>query len=363
MGCSSCFGLSTPSRKIKPQRAVTPPFLSAHVYLLSENSVALSEFDTASLLVSAAALPLTTYFTTYIKRFPRFFRMANMKNTLYLCGGKDSKQEFWAKTYQIVTLAQAYTISERADMSESKCNMGIGVIDEESFVVVGGSNSDILKTVEIYNIHNNTWSGLNSLNIGRYGCAVCVFNQYELYAIGGCSFDLETATVEIPNRTIEHYDLTRPGAPWTLVPIYSSLWPGSVESACIQRSPNEILICGGYSRIRENYSAESSEVESEAPTSDVYMFNVYYGKIGRTQNGMSGRDVFTSGFSYSGNATLHNFGLSGTVYCYNTEQDSWTVVGAVTQAVQWEEDVNNARNGNALGGGRSTKSLATATQS
>ncbi len=290
------------------------------LYYLRENSFSLVEFSPLTGLANAIALENSPYFAKHYGTFPAYFRVANMKLALYVCGGiLADGQRYSDKTFQIVTAVQAYTVTERANLAEHKADMGLAVIDETRFVIVGGHNREkVLGTVELYDADNNVWYQRGRLNVPRYSAAVCAFAERFVYVCGGCELvDQAERCVNV----VERCDNTKVRPVWQLIPVYHNEWKGTVDSACFQVSTNEILICGG---VVDEAGTEDIPLKSDA-TDEVYVFNTMVGTIKKGAPALLRKDVFISGFYYTTDETVWGCGISGTAHCYNTRKKRWTV--------------------------------------
>ena len=316
MGCGLCTGDIQITKRIKACNVFCPPFIVTQLYNLAENSCCLAEYGLGSSVLSTYELHLSEYLFIKFKTFPEFFRVVNMKSSICICGGK-VQDEYWNKNYQIITLAQTFAVTERSNMSEGKCNMGICIVSDDSFMIIGGNNSRILSTTEMYSTTSNMWLPLASLNIARYGACACIFNQDYVYAFGGVTFEEDA---EKKSRTIERLKVSKTGSKWVIVPIYISEWPGTIESGCFQRSYKEIIICGGYS-------------EDEC-TDSTYIFDVETSKVVKSAN-MRTKDLFPAGFSYKTEMIVFAFGITGAIHSYNLLDDYWDITGS-SRAVRYD---------------------------
>ena len=172
MGCSTCS--KTPIKcAVKPVQMSIPTFPSSQIYMIIENSLKFCNFDIESGHITMEELPISDYFKGKFGCFPEFFRIISMRYSLYICGGRKN-DVYWKKNFQTIALNQLYTTTERSDMSEDKCNMGVCSLDEVNFAVIGGHNTKVLGTTEIYQTTTNSWIMLASLNIPRFSTSSIV---------------------------------------------------------------------------------------------------------------------------------------------------------------------------------------------
>ena len=191
--------------------------------------------------------------------------------------------------------------------------MGISIINNYSFLIVGGNNERILAEVEEYNVSSNTWTKKDKLNIARYGSGICGFSWKYIYVFGG-------ATVEDGKEKmvmqIERCDTMKANLEWSLIPLYKSEWKGGIDFGCFQNSQSKIIICGGYefSSINEG---ENNSVK------DIYVYDDANGSILKSGE-LNRKELFTSNFYYGNSREVYGFGMSGVVYCYNLDVYTWT---------------------------------------
>lgn len=300
MGCTVC-GKDNSNGTIKPLQLMIPPFVSSKLFLVSENSLDFFSFCLDTRVMKSKRLSGSKYFLDKYRTFPEFFRAVSMRYSLHICGGK-SAEDFCATNFQLIALDEGFTVTERACMSQPKCSMGVSCVDDDCFALVGGHNQEVLASVEIYQIENNTWIGLPSLNVPRFNCSACLLNKQFLYVIGGLTVNEESVTL------IERFNMMKENAKWSVVALYASEFTGSIEAGAFQKSPTEIVICGGYA--------------GKGYTSETYEFNVARGTIGKGKP-MKGKDVFTTAFGYRNKEEIYGFGISGRVHMYSPSENAW----------------------------------------
>eukprot|EP00826_Nyctotherus_ovalis_P064428 TRINITY_DN944_c0_g2_i1.p2 TRINITY_DN944_c0_g2~~TRINITY_DN944_c0_g2_i1.p2 ORF type:complete len:319 (-),score=77.03 TRINITY_DN944_c0_g2_i1:1211-2167(-) len=318
MGCTAC-GKDNSNGAIKPLQLIIPPFISSKLYLVSENSLDFFSFCLDTRTMKSKQLSGSKYFLDKYKTFPEFFRVVSMRYSLHVCGGK-TVEDFCATNFQLITLGDSFTVTERARMSQAKCSMGVSCVEDDSFVLVGGHNQEVLASVEIYQIENNTWIGLPPLNVPRFNCSACLLDKQFLYAIGGLTVNEESVIL------IERFNMMKENAEWTVVALYTSEFAGSIEAGAFQKSPTEIVICGGY--------------EGKSYTSETYEFNVARGTIVKGKP-MKGKDVFTTAFGYRSKEEIYGFGISGRVHMYSPSENAWEIFSAQDNTDLSKARVNN----------------------
>jgi len=302
MGCNTC----TNDKRhyiIEPLQILTPPFTSSKIHFTFENSLKFFSFSFESQSMSNKEVEGSKTFLDKYKTFPEFFRVANMHNNLYICGGKTS-QGYLNTNFKIEVVNDVFNVTECAVMLECKCSMAIANINECAFVIAGGFNSHMLTTVEIYKAYSNKWIVLNSLNVGRYNASACLVNQKFLYVVGGLT------TNEVSVVTIERLNVLKKNEKWNIVPLYSSEFCGCIEAGVFQKSFNEIIICGGY--VNDDYTKET------------YVFDITLGRITKGEE-MKEKDVLISTFGYKDENEVYGFGITGKVHLYNSLNNTWKV--------------------------------------
>jgi len=323
-----CFGSSTENsvknngNPVNPYPDFLPQRLYDSLYHISENSVDFTEFRIDTRIASPCTLLPNPFFFNRYKKFPQFFKTAVLRYSIYICGGLlPENLGYTNQNFQIVTAAHAFSITERAQMKENKCNMGLAVVDEDLFIIAGGNNKEILATTEVYNANVNVWTEKGSLNIPRYSPGMTIFNGQYAYVIGGCTIE---DGIEKPIKSIETCDLAIDNPQWHLVPIYISReWQGAIDIGAFQISNTEILICGGF--------IESNKDDAiSGPSKNSYILDLDKYSIVKCQAELKRKDLFVSGFYYGEEDHAFAYGISGAVHSFNIRTRQWSILQPLT---------------------------------
>ena len=121
------------------------------------------------------------------------------KNCLYALGG-DTRVRYGSSC----SSAEKFDGNEWSmiePMSEPRSNFAAVALNDEIYAIAGYSHkaiSDISETVEVYNINEETWAFVASLNHPRKGHSACVAGG-KIYVAGGTDRSGDVAPVEVYN--------------------------------------------------------------------------------------------------------------------------------------------------------------------
>ena len=127
-----------------------------------------------------------------------------------------------------------------ADMNEARTRHSLESIDDKNRIyTIGGENkAGVLKKSEYYDIKENKWITIATLNEPRCGLSACTLDS-QIYIIGGWNLDYLSS--------MERLDTSSDNNKWETVNLneHSLLEPGQIIGT-IAIKDNEILIFGGY---------------------------------------------------------------------------------------------------------------------
>jgi len=162
-------------------------------------------------------------------------------STVYITGGWLA-DKYRGDTYEYSLIKGK--ISKRANMKFPRrshagvyCRMPI---------VCGGENSDgHLSSCETFDYSKNVWIELPSLTEKKSYCSACSLGEAKIYVFGGYFTNVNGITKKFD--TIEFLDLSAETMSWKPIKLLKKgTWSGRQDTGCVQISPSEIMIFGGY---------------------------------------------------------------------------------------------------------------------
>ena len=173
MGCScskSTLSVKSTIAHVKPKEVayvkVIDLYKNEKLYFIKENSKELIEFNIKTETGIRRTLNIKS-------ALPSFFRIINLGESLYICGGGDKSTEFQKHTLQLNPDTLSFT--KRGNMSEGKANMGITGLNTKHFYIAGGNNHSLLSTCEEYSSSSHTWTRMPNLNEPKSSNSLCLF--------------------------------------------------------------------------------------------------------------------------------------------------------------------------------------------
>lgn len=135
------------------------------------------------------------------------------------------------------------TICSLAPMGNSRYNHSAIILNKTSLFVLGGATSheDLLTSCEQYDIKNNCWIDIPSLNYKRENIVACIYQDKFIYVFGG----KEIVSQGLFKGCIEFYDASSKSERWVVVH-YKNKFPYLENSFlwCTEINEKEIIIFG-----------------------------------------------------------------------------------------------------------------------
>ena len=176
--------------------------------------------------------------------FPQDSAIINIRDSLFICGGKTIENEIESLCYQLDL--NTFVSRNRNDMIHSKRNSSLANIMDLCVYSIGGFNptENYLKVVEKYIFEEDIWKEISPLPMARQDPSICVFSDTIIYTFGGSIiFNKEWKYLS----NIERLDSQNEAKGWEILDICENEgWFPRVFVGCFQLSSNEIMIFGGF---------------------------------------------------------------------------------------------------------------------
>jgi len=231
-------------------------------------------------------------------KFPLYYAIALTEKQIFLTGGQS---QLYNKTF---TNNYAFEIDlngkiiQKPNMKMERFNHSIisaKINESELIFVIGGKNNngECLANCEIYDILENKWIEINSLNNKRYKSELCIFNRKYIYAFFGYN---EKSYVQ----TIENYDICLifsdiKSTNWKIIyeiktPIISENLAFS-DFGLAQNSEKSIILFGGVS------------YKYQAPVNNIFIFDTEKCELSEFPEKLHSPDIFNNApiFYYENN--------------------------------------------------------------
>jgi hypothetical protein len=117
-------------------------------------------------------------------------------------------------------------------------------------------NNEYSKTCERFDVANNTWKEVPEMIHERAGHSLCLLNEKYLFAIGGKNNESQHLT-SIEVLDVSKLDVNGQGIAWkeiNYIDKENSPWDGAYQCQSCQISEQEILIFGGRSSEKQEFS-------------------------------------------------------------------------------------------------------------
>lgn len=171
---------------------------------------------------------------------PKYSGTLKYKASVYIAGGGESGQEL--NTSGVCLIERDLSVNQRklANMKNAKCATTLVMVKSDSFYSIGGHQSAQRAFCEKYDIQEDTWTSIPSLNEPKYFFAVAVQEEKYIYCLEGAH--------STTSRAVERYDATL-NTPWEtipfLIPEHLQFGQSGNYSSWIKTKPNEFLIFSG----------------------------------------------------------------------------------------------------------------------
>ncbi|CAI2364609.1 unnamed protein product [Moneuplotes crassus] len=207
-----------------------------HFYTLkSEN---LHKVSIHSTLMTPPILSCPTILYARIAYFP--------DDSLYLLGGTSDFEYRQVSKMMFKVNPGTSKFFNAEPMLQARANFGITVCIHTKKIFVAGGDLSLTNTsneAEYYNCEENTWSSLGKMQLKKSATSLLLIGQRYLYSFGGiCKEKIDSPIID----RIERTDLQEGNGQWLLLNL---LLPTPISDiGCVQASPEEILLFGGWNK-------------------------------------------------------------------------------------------------------------------
>ncbi|CDW73240.1 kelch motif family protein [Stylonychia lemnae] len=133
------------------------------------------------------------------------------------------------------------SLKRKANMITGRESHSLVCLNAKFIFALGSRINKQSSTCETYDIQNDTWTKIASLNYGRYYCSACQFNKRFVYVIGGIN---KNGLI----TQIEKYDSFQNDSKWQVLELSTnSVWEGRYFCGSNQIGETKIIIFGGFS--------------------------------------------------------------------------------------------------------------------
>lgn len=246
------------------------------------------------------------FFKKYVEmsfEVPLYSRsLATEDGLVYLIGGYIKQQNKYLKS--CLKYDEIFEkLEEKAQMIHQHADHSLATLNGFIYVVGSFVNNQVSGDCERYDVTQNKWSLIASLNVPRSGVALCSFGNQYLFAFGGRVSQKQYVDV------IEAYDSKR--NTWRVFDgVDKKQWVPGYMSAAYQITSNEIIIFGGKSALMQQifdgcfvFDLEKMEVKERGSLVNPCSF-------------MNTPLVF--------NNNIYCYGNDVYVHCYSIPEQRWT---------------------------------------
>ena len=205
---------------------------------------------------------------------PQNYASIQLKKKLLMCGGQ-FKKVFITTCYEVTETEESfYELKQPQIVQNEKANMQIPkslhclcLLNPIWVYSIGGYNTNgELNVCEKYNVLEDAWETVCSMNRKKHSPAVASFNEHFLYVFGGVDNDaLEAGKYYYYLNLIESFNTFVPEEGWKVfnLKINQELWVRNSQAAALQVNINEILIFGGRpnNKVGFLFNPENKSVE------------------------------------------------------------------------------------------------------
>ncbi|CDW85214.1 kelch motif family protein [Stylonychia lemnae] len=179
---------------------------------------------------------------------------------MFILGGED-KGQYLGNNYMYNYISHDFC--ERSQMLEARVFFGCIYFNQNIFTV-GGWKEQYVQKAELYNIHQDRWQNIPSLNEEREDVSLCIVQNQYLYAFGNVTTrgrrfkqnkNIQTNSKQVMEYTFERIDaLNNLSQEWETISVktlFSDLerMPSMKHMGCFNSysDPNKIILFGGGS--------------------------------------------------------------------------------------------------------------------
>ena len=160
----------------------------------------------------------------------------NNSNVL-IVGGNTTNDIVQSNCYLFNSTPNANIIQPTGSLNIPRKNHTAILLPNGNVMVMGGFNTNILNSCEIYNVNNGTWTIINPMNSYRFDHRVVLLNNNKILVVGGFDGNSYSNTTEI-------YDIA--SGTWSSGPNFgNSNESGAVNHSCTLLANGDVLITGG----------------------------------------------------------------------------------------------------------------------
>ena len=252
--------------------------------------------------------------------FPSLFDSVQVGTRIFISGGF-TKGKILKDTFEVnvkdETLVQlSYMLSNRRNhtlvpMELKDTFYALGGLDDEGFV----------KPCEKYNIPHDDWSLVPKLKQTGFGLMACSFNNQLLYTFGGY-IGLDTYTDMIQKLDCDLHDH------WVEIALhFNQGWSPRTDGACLQISPNSILLFGG-------------QLPPNDTSSESYIFNIEHSSVSKTKNSLLKKECFfeRKPIIYNAQELIIIGFVFKDIHMYSLKDQSWRMIEKKGQIIEKMEE-------------------------
>ena len=138
-----------------------------------------------------------------------FHQSVILENYLHLVGGRKTSV---TNEYILINQKNSSNFLEFSPMLEKRCFFGMCSFGDCVIVAGGGTDTDVLKSCEIFTPEAGKWLKIADMNVKRYYFTLTYFQQ-KVWAIGGCDKKFRSKSFD----TIETYNFVEDK--WSIIDI------------------------------------------------------------------------------------------------------------------------------------------------
>ena len=166
-----------------------------------------------------------------------------LNNRIFVTGGVNQDQSLKCFELKLSETKSSYAKVEMCQMTFARDFHSMCYLDENTLFVTGSRRPGAEKTVEKYDIVNNSWSRQKDMRTGRSRHSSCGFAQKDIYVFCGWVGKERSDGIERLSTTVDN-------AEWDVVNLNPSMNSLNFEKRTIpgvlQISNTEIIIFGGF---------------------------------------------------------------------------------------------------------------------
>eukprot|EP01022_Parablepharisma_sp_SALTPOND_P022937 TRINITY_DN470_c1_g2_i4.p1 TRINITY_DN470_c1_g2~~TRINITY_DN470_c1_g2_i4.p1 ORF type:complete len:654 (-),score=31.30 TRINITY_DN470_c1_g2_i4:757-2718(-) len=237
--------------------------------------------------IKRAIVPFVNYDYGLVQIYEKIFMIGGWNNNI----GKD-----YNTIYLLNLATDPIELIPKSNMSYSRYRFETCVFRDNFIYAICGDGHSVplpvgsqLNTVDRYDIENDKWELMPSLNERRGYCAACLLSS-TIYVFGGFLYASNSYPYYTYSKTIEKFEIESPGySKWEYVSVEEPQinFLRKYRPLMVPISCNQILIIGGYKT--------SDDLTFSHPTADLSIFNTSTKQVSLLTSKLpSCADVFSS---------------------------------------------------------------------